>query len=81
MGRIDSRATQDSNVFFHRQLGHDMDVLRLTFHDRTGQARHMFRDLLHELPPKVKNTIVQGDKLTNELASLVDVQNSQGHEE
>ena len=37
----------------------------------------MFQFLLHEPFPKVKNPVVQGDKLTNELASLVDVQDIQ----
>ena len=53
----DSRAIQGSNVFIHRQLGHDTDVLRLTFHDKTGQVRHMFHLLLHEPPHKVKNSL------------------------
>lgn len=54
-----------------------MDVLHLTFHHKPGQVQHMFQLLLHEPFPEVKNPIVQGNKLTSELVSLVDVQDTQ----
>ena len=61
---------------FPLQVRHG-NVLRLAFHHKPGQVRHVFQLLLHEPFPEVKNPVVQGDKLTNELASLVDAQDTQ----